>query len=175
MNPTRLGARDMNEPFRLLTRTFRFIGVVLVLALIVAVATNVFFREVFGIALVWANEVAMAMFVWIAFVGAGVAFAENARIRFTYFIDKLSTGPNAAMEIFVTWLGFLVLAGFFATSVYVTYIHRHETFTTMPASVVWEWAAVPVGTLLALLGWIRNGSWTFSHTATRAASKLAGT
>jgi TRAP-type C4-dicarboxylate transport system permease small subunit len=165
----------MNEPFRLLVHFFRCVGVALVLALILVVMANVVFREAFGIALVWANEVAMAMFVWTAFIGAGISFAENARIRFTYFTDRLPAGMNANMEILVTWVGFVVLAGFFTTGLYVTYIHRHETFTTMPASVVWEWAAVPVGTALALVGWIRNGVWTYGHMNARTASKLAGT
>jgi TRAP-type C4-dicarboxylate transport system permease small subunit len=158
-----------------LLKVFRVFGVALVVALILVVLANIVCREGFGIALVWANEVAVTLFVWVAFVGAGISFAENARIRFTFLTDKLPERVGALIEILVTYVGLVLLGGFIATSLYVSYVHRHETFATVPVTVIWEWAAIPVGTALALTGWIRHGRWTFAQAATRAAARLAGT
>ena len=161
----------MTAAFESLLRLARIVGVALVLALIVIVGANIIFREAFGIALVWANEVAVALFVWIAFLGAGVAFAQNARIRFTFLTDKLPRLANTTIEVLVTYAGLVLLAMLFATSVYVGYVHRNQTFTTMPVSVVWEWASVPIGTLLAIFGWVRHGKWTPAQAASRSAVK----
>jgi TRAP-type C4-dicarboxylate transport system permease small subunit len=165
----------MDAIFLKLLRTFRILGVALVVVLIAIVLANIVFREALGIALVWANEVAIALFVWIAFIGAGVSFADNARIRFTFLADMLPERANGMLEVFVTYVGAVLLAGFVATSIYVMYVHRHQTFTTLPVTVAWEWASVPIGTLLALLGWIRNGKWTPSQPDSKSSSRLAGT
>lgn len=164
----------MTATFESLLKLARIVGVALVLALIAIVAANIVFREAFGIALVWANEVAVTLFVWIAFIGAGVAFAENARIRFTFLTDMLPRVANTTIEVIVTYAGLVLLAMLFATSVYVGYVNRNQTFTTMPVSVVWEWASVPIGTLLAILGWVRHGKWTFTQAAARTAAKGLG-
>lgn len=161
--------------FENVLKLFRIAGVALVLALIGVILANIVFREAFGIALVWANEVAIALFVWIAFIGAGVSFADNARIRFTFLTDKFPRSANAGVEMLVTYVGLVLLGGLLATSLYVMYVHRHQTFASMPVTVVWEWAAVPIGTLLALAGWIRHGKWTPAQAALKSESKLAGT
>jgi len=150
----------------IIEKLFRFahhLAVAIVLVLIAVIAANIVFREALGIALVWANEVAVSLFVWSAFIGAGIAFGQNARIRFTFVTDRLPRFANTAFEVLVTYVGLVLLLGLLATSIYVMYIHRNETFTTMPISVVWEWAAVPVGALLCVVGWLRNGQWTFSQ------------
>lgn len=153
----------MNEIYKSLLKLYRIVGVALVLALIVIVLANIVFREAFGIALVWANEVAIALFVWVAFVGAGVSFAENARIRFGMFVEMLPRVGRKSVELLVSYTGLVLLAGFLATSVYVGWVHRHQTFATMSVTVAWQWAAVPAGALLAILGWIRYGKWTLAE------------
>lgn len=165
----------MIATFQMLLGIFRIFGIALVVALILIVTANIVFRESFGIALVWANEVAVAMFVWIAFIGAGVSFAENTRIRFTFLTDMLPQRANAVLKVLVTYVGAVLLVGFVATSIYVAYIYRHQTFTTMPVTVVWVWASVPIGTLLAFLGWVRHGKWTLSQPDSKSTSKLGGT
>jgi hypothetical protein len=50
-------------------------------------------------------------------------------------------------------------------------------FTTFTASVAFEWAAVPVGMFLAVLGWIRHGKWTWesAELTEKPATEIAGT
>jgi TRAP-type C4-dicarboxylate transport system permease small subunit len=157
----------MKNAYDALLKVYRSFGVLLVLLLIAVVLANIVFREGFGIALVWANEFAITLFVWIAFIGAGVSFAENARIRFSIFMEALPRAGFVSIDMLVTYVGLVLLVGLLATSVYVGYVHRDETFATMPFSIAWQWASVPVGTLLAILGWIRHGTWTPSDAPTR--------
>lgn len=165
----------MKKLYDALLAGYKLLGIALVVALMAVVTANIVFREVFAIALVWSTEVALAMFVWIAFLGAGIAFAENARIRFTFFADRLPPAGRNTVEIAVTYVGFALLFGLFVTSIYVGWVHRRETFTTMPVSVAWQWAAVPAGLVLGLIGWVRNGAWTYSQAAGRQELKLVGT
>lgn len=165
----------MNKLYDFLLRSSKFLATALVLILIAVIAANIVLREGFAVALVWSTEVSLALFVWVAFLGAGISFAENARIRFTFFTDRLPAGGRAAVEVLITWVGFVLLFGFFLTSIYVAYVHRNETFATMPTSVVWQKAAVPVSLLLIMSGWIRNGSWTAAQANHKNEMKLVGT
>jgi TRAP-type C4-dicarboxylate transport system permease small subunit len=165
----------MKQLHETLLRASKFLAIAFVLVLIAVNAANIVMREAFSVALVWATEVSLALFVWVAFLGAAISFAENARIRFTFFTDRLPPGGRFAIEVLITWLGLVLLAGLFLTSIYVAYVHRNETFTTMATSVVWQWAAVPVSLLLAISGWIRNGSWTPAQASNKNELKLVGT
>lgn len=160
---------------RALLKAARTFGVLLVVALLLIIAANILFREVFHIALVWADETAITLFVWMAFVGAGISFAENARIRFTFLVDKLPPPARAWVEVLVSYVGLVLLGGFVLTGAYVAWVHRDTTFTTMQVTVLWQWAAVPIGTLLAVEGWIRHGTWTPRQARHIDPTKLAGT
>ena len=158
-----------------LVRTARTVCVVLVIALLLVISANIVCREMLNIAVVWADETAITLFVWIAFLGAGVAFAENARIRFTFVVDMFPRTARAWVEVFVSYVGFLLIGGFVVTGAYVAWVHRDETFTTMPVTLLWQWMSVPLGTLLALEGWMRHGTWTPSQARHPDETKLAGT
>ena len=160
---------------RALLRAARAFGVLLIVALLLVITANIVFREVFGIALVWADETAITLFAWAAFVGAGISFAENARIRFTFLVDKLPASMRAWVEVLVSYVGLVLFGGFVVTGAYVAYVHRDTTFTTMPVTLLWQWSAVPIGTLLALEGWIRHGTWTPRQARHIDPTKLAGT
>jgi TRAP-type C4-dicarboxylate transport system permease small subunit len=143
-------------------RACRALGAMFVIALIVVILASIVLREVFSLPLVWANEVAICFFVWGVFLGAGVGMAENAHIRFSIVIDRLPLAGRRAVGLAVSYVGLILLVGLFITSVYLTWISRDQRFTTVTLSAAWQWAALPAGTLLATLGWIRHGKWSWS-------------
>jgi TRAP-type C4-dicarboxylate transport system permease small subunit len=149
----------MSSTYDGLVKAARWLGGALIIALVAVLFVNIVSREVLVLALPWANEVAVALFVWTGFVGAGVCFADNVRIRFEFLIDVLPRGARHAVELLVHYVGLALLIGLFVTSVYVAWVYRNQTFTTMPVSVVWQLAAVPVGTLLCIAGFVRHGTW----------------
>ena len=142
-----------------LTRVYHHAGAALVIALVSVIFGNIVLRECFGVSMVWANELALVLFVWMVFVGAGVAFAEGSRIRFTLLVDQLPVQARVWTEMLVSYLGLLLLAGFLVMSLYMTWTFRNQRFISMDATVAWEWMAPPTGTLLAVLGWLRHGMW----------------
>jgi TRAP-type C4-dicarboxylate transport system permease small subunit len=152
----------MIQAYQILTRVYRAVAALCVIAMIVILLANIALREMFGIPLVWANEISITLFVWSVFIGAGVALADNAHIRFGILVERLPLTGKRCVGLLVSYLGLVLLAGFLATSLYVTYVYRDQRFTTIVMSSAWEWSAVPVGTLLAVLGWLRHGKWTWS-------------
>lgn len=151
----------MTGLYDVLLRAYRVVGALLIISLILAILASITLRELFGVALVWANEVAITLFVWAVFVGAGIAFAENAHIRFTILVDRLPPRGQRVLALLVTYVGVVLLVGLWVTSLYLAYLNRDQRFTTIPVSAAWEWSSVPFGLTLAILGWIRYGKWTW--------------
>jgi TRAP-type C4-dicarboxylate transport system permease small subunit len=163
--------------YDLLTGVYRAAGALCVLAMIGLLLAAIVLRELFGTALVWANEVSIALFVWSVFIGGGLAFAENMHIRFTILVERLPPALRRSTGLLVSYGGLVLLAGFWATSAYVAWVYRDQRFTTLPASAAWEWSAVPVGMVIAVLGWLRHGDWTWSgaDSTERPVTRIAGT
>lgn len=160
-----------------LTRLYRALGALCVIAMMAILLAAIVMRELMAAALVWGNEIGIALFVWSVFLGAGVAIAENAHIRFNIIVERLPLAGRRAVGLLVSYGGLVLLVGFWFSSLYVTWVYRGQVFTTVNASVAWEWAAVPVGLLLAVLGWIRHGKWTWesAELTEKPATEIAGT
>jgi TRAP-type C4-dicarboxylate transport system permease small subunit len=163
--------------YAILVRAYRTAGALCVIAMMAILLASIVMRELMGLALVWANEMAIALFVWSVFVGAGVAIAENAHIRFTILVERLPLAGRRTLGLLVSYGGLVLLVGFLLTSVYVTWVYRDQRFTTIVASVAWEWSAVPIGMVLAVLGWLRHGKWTWrgAELTEKPATEIPGT
>jgi TRAP-type C4-dicarboxylate transport system permease small subunit len=151
------------KAYEVLTRAFRVVAALCVIAMIVVLLASIGLREGLAVPLVWANEVSIVLFVWSVFLGAGVATADNAHIRFDIAVAPLPRNARRAVGLIVSYGGLILLVGFWLTSIYVTWLYRNQTFTTIQASAAWQWSAVPVGTTLAVLGWIRHAKWRWSN------------
>lgn len=142
-----------------LTSLCKLIGGASAVGLVLVLFANILARELFTFSIAWANEAAVALFVWMTFIGAGLCFAQNARIRFTMVQEALPARMGHVLQLIVTYVGAVLLIGFLATSIYAIWLYRNQVFATMPYSVSWQWAALPSGMLLASIGWIRHGVW----------------
>ncbi|MBS0320783.1 MAG: TRAP transporter small permease [Proteobacteria bacterium] len=147
-----------------LTTVCRGAAALCALAMIAIVAASIVLREVFSIPLVWANEISIVLFVWTVFLGAGVAFSDNAHIRFGMLVDALPLRERRIAALVTSYVGLVLLAGLVATGAYVAWIYRNQTLTTVATTAAWQWTAVPVGALMATIGWARHGHWTWGST-----------
>jgi TRAP-type C4-dicarboxylate transport system permease small subunit len=136
------------------------LGAVLVIALVALLFANVVAREGFEVSLVWANEISLILFAWTVFLGAGVAFARGARIRFTFLADRLPPARRAWADAMTTWVGILILAILFVTACQIATLNASQRLTSIDASALWQWASLPAGIAVALIGWIARGPWT---------------
>lgn len=107
--------------FNVLDRVLDTMLFVILAAMVAVSGTNVFLRFVLDFSVAWADEVALALLVWLTFLGAAVAMREHSHYMFDYtrrslegdarfylvLVGRLVTGVALACLLFwsaqVTW------------------------------------------------------------------------
>jgi tripartite ATP-independent transporter DctM subunit len=145
------------------------IAALLVVAEIVVLFTGVSARYFFQRPIIWSDELAGILFLWLAMLGAVVAFQRGEHMRMTAFVSKIDPRRRAFFDVLAIAapLAFLVLviepAVDFASD---------ESFVSTPAldiSSLWRAAALPIGLglmlLIALLRLLSSGRWGLTASA----------
>lgn len=149
--PPTLYRRMLNCIERWLVAANRWILIVLLLAMAGIIFTNVVLRYTTGDSIIWAEEVARHMMIWVAFLGAGLALRFGGHVA----IDNLHRAVSTRMARVMRSLVLLGLSAFFifmavASSDYVWRTRFQSTAATdIPISFIY--AAMPVGFVLMLL------------------------
>jgi TRAP-type C4-dicarboxylate transport system permease small subunit len=83
----------------------------LLLALAAVTLAQVFSRYLFAVSLVWVEEAARFLFIWVIWLGATVALRRGQHIAFTFLVDRLAPRPRALLGSVIDLLivGFLAL------------------------------------------------------------------
>src|SRR5580658_4634477 len=102
----------------------------LVAAEIIILFGGVVARYVYNAPLVWSDELASILFLWLAMLGAVIAFRRDEHMRMTACVGMLSAQPRAMLDTFATGaaLAFLLLIAWPAYD-----YAREELFITTPA------------------------------------------
>ncbi len=134
---------------------------ILVVAEVIILFAGVIARYVLHEPLIWSDELASMLFLWLAMLGAAVAFRRAEHMRMTAVIGSASPAVRFYLDAVATCaaLAFLILI------VHPSYEYAYEeSFITTPAlqiSNTWRAAALPVGVCLmaafALLRLARDG------------------
>lgn len=151
---------------------------ILVVAEIVVLFAGVVSRYVFHSPLIWSDELASILFLWLAMFGAAVAFRRGEHMRMTALVAKASPRRRAFLDLVAICaaLAFLLLI---AAPAY-EYAYEESYITTPALSLAnsWRAAALPVGTALmaafALLRLIRFGDWRLVGAAALTVAVLIG-
>jgi tripartite ATP-independent transporter DctM subunit len=128
----------------------------LVLADIVVLLCGVISRFVIQRPLIWSDELASLLFLWLAMIGSVVAFRRAEHMRMTSLVSKFSPQKRALFEAIavVASLAFLLMIGWPALEYAID-----ELDITTPAMEInngWRTAALPVGVaLMAVFAVIR--------------------
>jgi tripartite ATP-independent transporter DctM subunit len=134
---------------------------VLVIAEIVILFAGVVARYGLRQPLIWSDELASILFLWLAMLGAAVAFRRSEHMRMTAIVGAAGPGVRAYLDMVATGaaLAFLLMV------IWPSWQYAYEeSFITTPAlqiSNIWRAAALPVGiglmVLFALLRLARTG------------------
>jgi tripartite ATP-independent transporter DctM subunit len=136
---------------------------ILVVAEVVILFAGVVARYGLRSPLIWSDELASILFLWLAMLGAAVAFRRSEHMRMTAIVASATPTMRAWLDVVATCaaLAFLLLIAGPAWE----YAYE-ESFITTPAlqiSNIWRAAALPVGTglmaLFALLRLARSGDF----------------
>src|SRR5579862_1151266 len=146
----------------LLGAVVEILAATLVAAEIVILFSGVVARYVLNHPLIWSDELASIIFLWLAMLGAVIAFRRDEHMRMTATVGGLPAQTRATFDLFATCaaLAFLLLIAWPAYQ-----YAAEETFITTPAlglNNAWRAAALPSGialmALFALLRIARAGS-----------------
>ena len=113
-------------------------------------------RYVFNHPLVWSDELASILFLWLAMLGAVIAFRRDEHMRMTAAVGSLPAPTRATFDLFATCaaLAFLLLIAWPAYD-----YAQEETYITTPAlglNNAWRAAALPSGiALMAIFAALR--------------------
>ncbi len=128
----------------------------LVLADIIVLLCGVISRFVIQKPLIWSDELASLLFLWLAMIGSVVAFRRAEHMRMTSLVSKFGPQTRALLEAIavVASLAFLLMIGWPALEYAID-----ELDITTPAMEInngWRAAALPVGiALMAVFAVIR--------------------
>src|SRR3954467_4668756 len=130
----------------------------LVVAEIVILFAGVVARYVLHSPLIWSDELASILFLWLAMLGSAVAFRRAEHMRMTAVVASARPAMRAYLDMVATCaaLAFLLMI------VWPSYDYAYEeSFITTPALQIsnsWRAAALPVGIgLMALFAVLRLG------------------
>jgi len=133
-----------------LSRFVELPAALLVLADIVVLFAGVVSRYVFHRPLIWSDELASILFIWLAMLGSVVALRRGEHMRMTALVSKASPERRAFWELLATaaCLAFLAMVAWPA----VQYVLEERDITTpaLEISNAWRVCAIPVG--IALMG-----------------------
>lgn len=127
------------------------VAAVLVLVEIIILGAGVMARYVFHAPLVWSDELASILFLWLSMLGAVVALRRGEHMRMTGLVSRVSPQTRALLEAvaITASIAFLLLIIPHALE-----YAEEENFIVTPAleiSNAWRAAAIPVGVGLMLI------------------------
>ena len=129
----------------------RWVLILLLLAMAIIIFSNVVLRYTTGDSIIWAEEVARHMMIWVAFLGAGLALRYGGHVA----IDNLhrAVGTRAARvlrAVVVVGLSLFFIFMAVASSDYV-WRTRFQSTAATDISISFIYAAMPVGFVLMLV------------------------
>lgn len=151
---------------------------ILVVAEIVILFAGVIWRYALREPLIWSDELASILFLWLAMLGSAVAFRRAEHMRMTAVVASVRPAMRAYLDVVATCaaLAFLLLI------IWPSYKYAYEeSFITTPALQIpniWRAIALPIGTCLmamfALLRLARTGNLKIVLAAALSVAVLIG-
>src|SRR3954471_20257348 len=160
---SRWNSPDLDDCQASIAGLVKILTAVLVVAEICVLLAGVTARYVFHQPLIWSDELASILFLWLAMLGSVVAFRRGEHMRMTAFVGMASPRVRAFLDVVAITAPLAFLLLIVHPGIEFAY---EETYITTPALEIrnaWRAAAIPVGTALmivtAVLRLAQVGSW----------------
>ena len=121
-----------------------------------SVALQIFMRYVLNMPLVWSEEFARYIFVWITFLGAGYGVRKGIHISMEFFFNMFPSRMQTIVAISTSVLSIAAFAYLIPTAIFFTIEQNPIASSAMQIPMSWLFAAVPVGCSLVCLRLIIN-------------------
>jgi tripartite ATP-independent transporter DctM subunit len=141
----------------------------LVAAEIAVLLAGVIGRYVFHTPLIWTDELASILFLWLAMLGSAVAFEKGEHMRMTAVVGKLQPGTRAFVDVLATVAALIFLLLVLPHA--LEYAHEEAIISTPALDIPnsWRVAAMAVGFgMMALLSVLRLAQFADRKTVGKA-------
>lgn len=133
-------------------KAYKTVLIVLMIAMFVTVAYNVFMRFVINQSVGWADELSRFIFIWISFLGAVLAYKNDEHVGLGFVVDKVRS-PQIRRIIGLLQhtliLGLLILLTYFGVTASRTVMNVSPA---LRIPMAWVYLVVPFcGLLMCLL------------------------
>lgn len=151
------------------TRAVEAISILLLLVLVGLVSAQVFMRYIMDSPLIWSEEAARITFIWVTFIGAGLAFQRRENLRIQILPDALP--PRSRLWLRLTM--YLIEVAFMGLVVYQSIPLLWRLYPAHTPALDWSqdvfYGGVAGGGLV-ILGYALVGLWD-TVTAIRQAGR----
>ncbi|KQX35657.1 hypothetical protein ASD04_12775 [Devosia sp. Root436] len=141
------------------------LGTVIFSVITVVCFAQIINRYFFGHSFVFAEEMAVQLMIWIAFLGAAKCVSEDSHARLTVVLASLPRRPRAALLVLSDMLciAFLGIAAWFGFRLVQTTWRSTTIGTGIPEGLVY--LAMPVGSVIMIVFYIANSIATIRDAA----------
>lgn len=125
---------------------------IMIVLIVLATAIGVFWRYVLRDPLSWPNELALFLFLWIAFLSASLVARDDAHFKIGFFLENKTEKTQHVVNIFLNVLKLFFLIVFIYTSIEVFPIQSRRRMTAvLGIHKGWHTFSLTVGfTLIAI-------------------------
>lgn len=152
----------MQKILRILSVLIEAILAMLSLFIVGMVTTEVVLRKFFGTSLIFTEELARYLMVWLVFLGSALAVRDGSHIRINFLVKRLGRTAQIAFAVaarIVTIL-FLILLTFEGLRILPQQFY--QTTITFDAYMFYFYLAIPVGSVLMIVYMIPGLRGVFS-------------
>jgi len=150
----------------------------LVLLEIFVLLGGVIARYVFHNPIIWSDELASTLFLWLAMLGSAIALHRAGHMRMTALVGMLSPPKRMALDVVATVAALTFLLLILPSAYEFAVDEIPVTTPAMQISDAWRAAALPTGfaimILIGLLRLLEAGNWRHVVGATCVSAALVG-
>ena len=140
--------RALAERLRTLRLAFEIAcGIVLTLFTLL-VLYSVIMRYFFNNPPIWGEDIPKLLFVWLSFVGGGLAYMLGYNIRMTNVVEKFTRPWAVAVELAMRTLTLAMLAVIVWYSIPIIELASYKRVLSTGLSDVWTYLPLPIGAVL---------------------------
>ncbi|WHH59073.1 TRAP transporter small permease [Petroclostridium sp. X23] len=117
----------------------------------IVLTVQVFMRYIFNYPLVWSEELARYLFVWLAFIGAGYGVRHHIHIEMEAFYNKFPPTMKKIVTVTTNALAIFCFAYIIPYGIKFTIEQHSIASSAMGIPMSYVVAAVPIGCIIVVL------------------------
>lgn len=142
------GAKSLGERLKTARIVFEWACGSVLAAFTGLVLYSVTLRYFFNNPPIWGEDIPKLLFVWLSFVGGGLAYMLGYNIRMTSVVEKLPRKIQVAVELAMRLLTLAMLAVIIWYSIPIIELTSFKRVLSTGLSDQWTYIALPIGAIL---------------------------